>query len=278
MDYIKFEEARPEQVRETLKAAPIAYVPIGALEWHGEHNPLGLDGLKADALCERCAQKTGGILFPPMFWGASDTMPFPFTFHFQRQLSKDLVRQTLEQLKGFGFKMIVLLTGHYPPSLIKLLRKECRRFNRNGPPFALGAPEQVFAIDLQYYGDHAGMWETSIMMALAPELVHLDLMPEGLSSLDRLKKFGVMGQDPRKKASAEKGREAIELITTKLSELVGRTLRESSDAAIKEFYQRFDAAMRWYVPGIVYVIREALDVHSITELIKYGYWNLRKPG
>ncbi len=275
MDYIKFETSRPGPIRGMLGKAPAAYVPIGALEWHGEHNPLGLDGLKAYALCEKCAEKTGGVLFPPMFWAASDTMPFPFTFHFRRKLIKVLVRQTLEQLKGFGFQTIVLLTGHYPPSLIKLLRKECERFNRKGPPFAIGAPEQVFALDLQYYGDHAGMWETSIMMALQPELVKLELMPEGLSTLERLKKFGVMGQDPRKKASAELGQKAVLEIVKNLTEVVEQTLRDKNDSAIKEAYRKYDDALKILSPKIFYLIRDALDVHSFRELVGYGYWTLR---
>ncbi len=276
MDYIKFEEARPEAAREMLKKSPVAYVPMGALEWHGEHNPLGLDGLKAYALCEMAAAKTGGVLFPAMFWGASDTMPFPFTFHFPRGVYRTLVRQTLTQLKEMGFSMIVLLTGHYPPWLVSLLKKECRRFNRAGGAFALGAPEQMFALELQYYGDHAGMWETSIMRALRPELVRLEAMPEGLSTLERLRRFGVMGQDPRKKASAEKGRQAVELIAANLAEAVRKTLENKNGEAIEEIYQRHERALRWYVPGIIYVIREALDVHSLRELIRYGWWNLKK--
>jgi len=275
MNYIKFEEAQPEAVREMLKKAPVAYVPIGSLEWHGEHNPLGLDGLKAYALCQKVAEKTGGVLFPPMYWGASDTMPFPFTFHFKKSLIKTMVRQTLEQLQEMGFKMIVMLTGHYPPSLVKFLRKECQRFNRRGRAFALGAPEQVFALELQYYGDHAGMWETSIMMALKPEMVNLELLPDGLSAIQRMKQLGIMGQDPKTKASPEKGRETIEVIVSRMVEVVERTLKENNDSAIEDAYKRYDDALKWYLPKIFYVIQEALDVHSFRELLRYGWENFR---
>jgi len=275
MNYIQYEESRPEAVREMLASAPVAYVPMGALEWHGEHNPLGLDGLKAYALCAKAAERTGGVLFPPVFWGAFDTVPFPFTFRFKRRVVKGMTRQMLEQLADWGFKMSVILTGHYPPSLIKLLRQECRRMNKQGRTLAIGVPEQVFAVDLDYYGDHAGMWETSIMMALRPELVNLDLLPAGLSSLERMKQLGIMGKDPKTHASAEKGQMAIEHIVNGLATVVERALKEQNDRAIEEVYRKYAEALKIFSPRIRHVIEEALDVHSLGELLKYGLWSLK---
>jgi creatinine amidohydrolase len=276
MQYIKYEESRPEAMREMIARSPIAYVPIGALEWHGEHNPLGLDGLKAYALCERTAERTGGVLFPAVYWGAFDTVPFPFTLRFKRGIIRGMVRPALEQLRAMGFKMIVILTGHYPPSLIKLLRKECQSFNRQGGAFAMGAPEQVFATDIDYYGDHAGMWETSIMMALRPELVNLDLLPGNLPTLERMRRLGVMGKDPKSNASAEKGKMAIEHIVSGLAAVVERTLKDQNASAIEEAYMKYSEAMKIFSLRIRHVIEEALDVHSLGELVRYGIWTLRK--
>jgi creatinine amidohydrolase len=275
MNYIKYEESRPEAVRGMLARAPIAYLPMGALEWHGEHNPLGLDGLKAYALCERAAERTGGVLFPPVFWGAFDTVPFPFTLRFKRRAARDMIRQTLEQLAQWRFKVIVILTGHYPPSLIKLLRRECRRLNKQGRALAIGVPEQVFAVDLDYYGDHAGMWETSIIMALRPELVNLELLPAGLSALERMKQLGIMGKDPKAHASAEKGQLAVEHIVSGLATVVERSLKEQNDRAIEEVYRNYAQALKIFSPRIRHLIKEALDVHSLGELVRYGLWSLK---
>lgn len=258
-----------------LKEAPVAYVPFGALEWHGEHAPLGLDGIKAHALCEAAAERTGGVVFPAVYWGAFDTMPFPFTFHFKKSGMKTLARETLKQLAEWSFKVIVLLTGHYPPSQVKLLRNECRLFNRAGDALAFGVPEQVFATDIDYYGDHAGMWETSIMMGIRPDLVNLSAMPGELPTMERLAKFGVMGQDPVSKASAEKGRQAIDHIARRLAETVERAMSENCDAAFEDVYTNYDKAMNIFSSGILQVARKALDVRSIGELIRYGIWTLR---
>lgn len=272
MKWLRYEESRPAAVREVLKESPVAYIPFGALEWHGEHGPLGLDGLKAHGICLEAAARTGGVVFPPVFWGAFDTVPFPFTFHFRQGRMKAQVRETLDQLAQWGFQAIVLLTGHYPPTMIKLLRRECRRIHKKNPEvFALGVPEQVFALDLDYFGDHAGMWESSIMLALRPELVDLSAMPAGLSTLDRLQKFCVMGQDPVAKASAEKGRAALDHIVANLARAVDAALKEKSDRPFEEIYANYARALR---PSRR-LIREALDVHSLLELIKYGWWTFR---
>jgi creatinine amidohydrolase len=278
MNFIRYEESRPQQMREMMKKAPVAYVPLGALEWHGEHGPLGLDGLKAHALCEAAAEITGGVVFPSVYWGAFGTVPFPFTFHFKKSGINYLVRESLRQLEGMGFMVVVLLTGHYPPAQIKLLRKECRRFNKKGKALALGAPEQVFAVDLDYFGDHAGMWETSLMLAIRPELVDLTAMPKGLSTLDRLKLYGVMGQDPAEKAGADKGRRAITLIASNLAAAVERALKEGKDASFEEAYKKYDRALIPFSRKIFHVIREALDVHSLPELIRYGLWSWKNLG
>jgi len=269
MNFIRYEESRPEAVRDMIARSPIAYVPFGALEWHGEHGPLGLDGIKAHHLCEASAEKTGGVVFPAVFWGAFDTMPFPFTFHFEKSGIRKLIRSMLPQLDEWGFKVIVLLTGHYPPSQMKLLRNECRRFNKKGGALALGAPEMVFATDLHYWGDHAGMWETSIMMAIKPEWVDVSVLPNGLSACERLEKHGVMGQDPSVKADPEKGEKAIAHIAEGMADAVERVLKDGDDKAFEEAYVRYSKSISIFQKRAYKVGKEAFDVHSVGEMIKY---------
>jgi creatinine amidohydrolase len=272
---IRFEESVPEQVAALIERSPVAYVPLGALEWHGEHGPLGLDGIKAHHICERAAQRTGGVVFPTIFWGAFDTMPFPFTFHFEKAQLKSLLHPLLTQLSVWGFEVIVLLTGHYPPTQIKMLKDACRSFNRQGSAISLGTPEMGFATDIEYFGDHAGMWESSLMLAIQPEWVDLSAMPRGLSVMERLTRYGTMGKDPTSRASAEKGRAAIDHIVTGLASAVRRVVTEGSDDAFESVYDTYARAIRVLSPRVLYLIREALDVHSIGDLVRYLRWTAR---
>ena len=273
--FVRFEESRPALVANRIERSPIAYVPLGALEWHGEHGPLGLDGVKAHHICERAAERTGGVVFPTLFWGAFDTMPFPFTFHFEREYLEPLVHQILTQLSDWGFEVIVLLTGHYPPTQVEMLRDACRSFNSQGRAISLGVPEMGFATDIDYFGDHAGMWESSIMMAIQPEWVDLSAMPSGLTAIERLTRFGTMGKDPASRANGEKGRAAIDHIVTGLSNAVDRVMADRSDDAFEVVCENYAKAIRIFSPRVFHLIREALDVHSIGDLVRYLRWTAR---
>lgn len=267
MQYLIYETARPAQMRETMAKRPVAYVPFGALEWHGEHAPLGLDGIKARHVCEVAAARTGGVVFPPVYWGAFDTMAFPFTFHFDKKPMRKMVRSILEQLCDWGFRAIALITGHYPPSMTSMLKKECARFNKWNKlgALAIGAPESDFAIGIGYYGDHAAMWETSLMLAIAPELVDRDSMPRGKDTFERMIEDGIMGQDPHRRASAEKGKRALDHIAANIAGTVEAMLRYDEDA-LDEVNNALAKAVRRHP---FQVAKEAFDLHSAWEVVKW---------
>ena len=66
----RFHMLRPEQIIEQRDKCPVAYIPLGTLEWHGLHNPIGADGLQAEELALRCADQ-GGVVFPTVYYGES---------------------------------------------------------------------------------------------------------------------------------------------------------------------------------------------------------------
>ena len=68
-DGVQYERLRPAQIVARRTAYPVAYLPLGTIEWHGEHNPVGLDSLKMHALLVRCAREIGGLVFPPLHYG-----------------------------------------------------------------------------------------------------------------------------------------------------------------------------------------------------------------
>ena len=62
---------RPGQLEALAKEFPVIYVPFGLIEWHGRHLPLGNDSLKAHGILVKCAEKYGGVVYPPI-WFHSD--------------------------------------------------------------------------------------------------------------------------------------------------------------------------------------------------------------
>src|SRR5215203_1249393 len=61
---VRFEEMFPWEIAAAMAEAPLCYLPLGTLEWHGEHAAVGLDALKAHTVCVRAAERSGGARCP----------------------------------------------------------------------------------------------------------------------------------------------------------------------------------------------------------------------
>ena len=68
---VRYHMLRPGGIIKRREECPVAYIPIGTLEWHGVHNCVGADTLQAEGLAILCAQKGGGLVFPPLYYGES---------------------------------------------------------------------------------------------------------------------------------------------------------------------------------------------------------------
>jgi len=233
---VRYHMLRPKQIVERRHACPVAYVPIGTLEWHGFHNPLGTDTLQAEGLAILCAEKGGGLAFPPLYYGESrvealmeanaadrdkiaegmglspdNFLPgrHPFTAAEQVVNYHKLLFHILAEMESLGFSLGVLVAGHYP--LIDHCRSAVLMFNqrRYDMPtrmLAWACVDYLLVTD-QYdcAGDHAGGWETSHMLALHPETVDLSELPPKGEKL-----VGAGGRLAPQDATAEFGRETLE--------------------------------------------------------------------
>lgn len=70
----RYTDLHPDALADMLSHTPIAVVPWGALEWHGAHLPLGMDGIAAQYVADHVVQRTGGVLLP-MTWWPMTTLP-----------------------------------------------------------------------------------------------------------------------------------------------------------------------------------------------------------
>jgi len=224
----RYERLHPRELSERVERMPLAYVPIGTLEFHGEHLPFGVDSFEAHGVCLRAAARSGGVVLPPVYL-ASGCLDLPFTLTFEPELVGAWVRATLGQLAHRGFRAAVVLTGHGPLDLNHLLKRVCAEAEAEHRGFAayglcwlelnaarLTAPEPGEPTTV----DHAARVETSWMLALEPELVHLERLADDPGATH----VGVYGPNPRFTASAELGEEQIaaaaELLAARATGLV----------------------------------------------------------
>ena len=75
MKKVLYEELLPEELVQRVQEMPVAYLPLGTLEWHGPHMPLGADGIQSKELFVRVAEKVGGVVLPDAVYG---TRPYTF--------------------------------------------------------------------------------------------------------------------------------------------------------------------------------------------------------
>jgi creatinine amidohydrolase len=201
MPKVRYEEMLPHEVVEAREKCPVAYIPIGGIEWHGEHNCLGLDTVKAHALAMRCAEVGGGVAMPALFWG------------------ENRESHLMEANGDPNGKIAEKIAGHYP--LLRHARAACDWYSLDGKSQAWAVTGYELVRDqIPDAGDHAAGWETSLMMALRPELVDLGRLPEDRS----LRAIGTGGaRDPRD-ASVEYGRQGVDAVVTAIVEGVRQRL------------------------------------------------------
>jgi creatinine amidohydrolase len=219
---VQYTNLRPHEFRARLAEHPIAYLPLGTLEWHGEHLPLGSDALISEALMVECATQLGGIVMPAIHLGPDRDTLLPDGQHLQgmetadsttphRQLDGScywvspgffmtLVDAILAQLKRAGFKA-VFADGHGPSrrSWVENLAERETRFGLR----LFGVTPEI-AQQWQSQMDHAARNETSLVMAAQPDLVDLSQLPTDRAVWPQ----GVGGQDPRD-ATAEHGQACL---------------------------------------------------------------------
>ena len=124
--YERVPAATLERLREE---APLAYVPIGPLEHHGPHLPMGVDGFSAHELSLRAARISGGVVLPATYL-ATGCLDLPGTLTFSNELVERFAAETIQQLHHRGFRAVVLLSGHGPMDLIHLLKRVGRSGGR----------------------------------------------------------------------------------------------------------------------------------------------------
>lgn len=213
---VRLEFLRPNEIDEAQAKCPTIFQPLGTIEWHGVHNVVGVDAVKAFALCVQASKRGGGLVSPPLYGGVGGlSEPHTFIMDPENDVFSRLLRPWIEQLcremARDGFKAIIILTGHYGAAQQIVVRETAVRMSRALGIPVLGTPEYILAIDVGYTGDHAAWGETSLMMHLYPDTVKLSLLGNPPYQ-------GVGGRDP-KQSSAKDGALITETIVSRLATL-----------------------------------------------------------
>lgn len=227
-DCVKYEECRPQQLDRIIEECPFAIIPWGAHEWHSLHAAVGLDTLKAYHMALDLCAEIGGVVLPPVYCGYQTMKPwrdFRHTLEFTRETVYYLLLQHLEQLYDEGFRVMLVLMGHYGGKHVENIQEVVKRFcDCHARARAVAWQDYLPAswVDVKG-GDHAGVNETSLLMHYRPDLVDLSQLPaEGELPMEV---YGIGGEDPRK-ASPEHGRYLAELFVAQAAPKIREMLAE----------------------------------------------------
>jgi creatinine amidohydrolase len=211
-DAVRYELLLPWQLRAIMEKRPVVYIPLGTYEWHGEHLPVGLDALTAHGICLRAAMEHGGVVLPVMYYGCGGGHGgYPWTVipsgpdHIEA-----LLNYSLQRLEANGAKLAVLFSGHFAPTQLDMIDCIARDWNASSRSMRVYATAVNRVQGLTLGPDHAGIFETTLLAALWPELMQLERLPtlqdSPLSTDDIWEEgrhnvehpiWGVVGPDPR---------------------------------------------------------------------------------
>jgi creatinine amidohydrolase len=220
------------EAREYFIKNDIAILPVGSNEQHGPHNPLGTDHLIAKALAEETAKRTGVLCLQVIPFGVSSHhKQFWGTIHVSPKALKKYVKEICLSLGYYGVKKIVIVNGH--GGNLSALAELARELREEGIfisifqwwPAASKLLPDLFKSEERR---HASAEETSVNLALYPEIVNVDknvdevvresvLQLEGITlPLDTADytSSGVFGKSTT--ASAEKGKKVLEAVVVEL--------------------------------------------------------------
>ncbi|HBG25370.1 MAG TPA: creatininase [Rikenellaceae bacterium] len=174
----------------------VCIIPMGVMEKHGQHLPLGTDLYTARDLSLRAAQKEYAIVFPPYFTGQIfEAKQQPGTVAYSTELIYKLLDETCREISRNGIKKIILVNSHGGNNNFLLYFCQTQLESERDYVVYLYRPEvdsqtqkSIAALRKSTTGGHADEVESSIMMYIHPALVKIERAgSESGADMDRFK-------------------------------------------------------------------------------------------
>lgn len=240
----RYSELLPDKLDALWNAGAPAIVPWGALEWHGPHLPLGLDGIVAEWFAERLSDRMTAVLLPAI-WLPMTTLPHRHSLQIGVETFRAILDEVIEGLYSSGARRVCLITGHYAHGHQVEMTEAALRAMDDYPDLCVfsAAPLELLADDSLL--DHAAQYETSQLLAIRPNLVRLDLAaPDSLS----VHETAVLGERPEL-GSSEEGSRLLSAGLDAWKAWVEAATRNDLEAHYKRLFDRYAAYMDAYFQG-----------------------------
>jgi creatinine amidohydrolase len=168
------------EIDEALKERPVALLPVGAIEAHGPHLPVTADSIIATEMAKRGAAKlkehgVHALILPPVSFTVADFgADFAGTISLPAETATALLRDVCLSLSK-KFRAVAIANMHLEPRHIESLKAAVEQANKAGASVCWADITKKRWVenlgDAFKQGDHGGAFETSLVMAAAPDMV-----------------------------------------------------------------------------------------------------------
>ena len=172
------------RTRALAQAGAVALLPVGSTEAHGPHLPLSVDVVIAEEVCRRVAARLSRdvVVFPPVAYALTDfAAPFAGTVTLNAEVARQMLEGILKGIVGGGFTTVAVVNHHLEPAHFRVVHEAARAVQGGGskvlvPDHRRAPTGPLLGHEFMHGGSHAGRYETSLMLAAAPQLVDVVAM------------------------------------------------------------------------------------------------------
>jgi creatinine amidohydrolase len=230
-----------EEVGVMAQSGAVAVLPVGATEQHGPHLATGTDTVLAVAAVEAAVERTRDVALPPLAYGCSlgHTDRWPGTLSLSPVTMTSMVIDIGRWVHASGFRKLVLVNSHAtngPPcqSAILQLRHDLPDLRMRFVSLFDVTPQARAGYSADAEDFHANEAETSLLLHLAPNLVHRErAVDEEDRTIGRVLQYampqvtvsGVVGRPTT--ASAESGERLLRIVVDGLVGLLAQARAET---------------------------------------------------
>jgi creatinine amidohydrolase len=168
------------KVKDLAAAGAVALLPVGSTEAHGPHLPLSVDVIIAEEVCRRVAALLGSdvVQFPAVAYSLTDfAAPFAGTVTLGGDTARALLQGVLSGIAASGFRTVAVVNHHLEPAHFRVVHEAAKAVASSSaskvlvPDHRRAPTGPALGEEFMHGGSHAGLYETSLMLAAAPHLV-----------------------------------------------------------------------------------------------------------
>jgi len=246
----------PELVKAIDATKGVCIIPLGSLEKHGDHLPIGTDNFLIHQKVVSASKIEPVVVFPTvMFTENCEAKNNPGAIAIETKLYFQLLENLCDEVARNGFKKIILVSGHGGNRYF--LRFFVQTILGKNKDYAVYLPEELLDQDVEKktletaFDYHAGESETSQLLYLNPELVKMDAIPaepgnpqkrskvpDIVTPVDWFSDYPEHYAGDARPATSEKGRLLVENTVKNLVEVIRKVKADDTTLTLLREYQK----------------------------------------